>query len=82
MTATAWVTVIAATAAALVSVVNALAAGWGRQEARRVAATASTKLDEIHELTNSNMTALKGQLATALARIEALESKLLQHGRS
>jgi hypothetical protein len=78
--AAALITVIAATAAALVTVINAVAAGWGRTEAREAATSASAKLDQIHELTNSNMTALKAQLAAALDRINALEERLISHG--
>lgn len=74
--ATAYVVIISAVAAALVSIVNAVSAGWGRQEARYSAAQATVKLDQIHELTNSNMTALKAQLQAALDRINALEFKL------
>ncbi len=39
--------------------------------------TADRKLDVIHDLTNSNMSALKAQLATALARIDSLETALI-----
>jgi hypothetical protein len=80
--AAAWVTIIAASAAAVVSILNAWNGSTGRQEARDAATSASGKLDTIHELTNSNMAALKLQLATALGRIDALENKLLANGKS
>jgi hypothetical protein len=42
---------------------------------------AAVKLDQIHELTNSNMSALKQQLSAALARIDALEGRLIADGK-
>ncbi len=80
MSAVEIITVIAAVSAAVVSIVNAIAAGWGRQAAQARGERAEQKLDVIHDLTNSNMTALKGQLATALDRIEKLETLLASHG--
>lgn len=75
MTTSDALTLIAATAGALVLVINAIAAGWGRKDARDAAASADRKLDQIHDLTNSNLTALKAELKTALERIERLEGE-------
>jgi hypothetical protein len=76
------VTVIAAVAAAIVTIVNAVAAGWGRsaasKERQEIGARTDHKLDEIHTLTNSNLTNVKEQLATALDRIEKLEQLLVK----
>lgn len=81
------VTLIAAAAAAIVSMINAVANGWGRAAVKQQLESvrtdtlhqgeiANTKLDVIHTLTNSNMTELKRQLSVALERIEKLESLL------
>lgn len=78
--ATAYVVIVSAVGAALVSIVNAVGSWWGRQDARVAAVAAIGKLDQIHELTNSNMTAIKVQLQIALARIEMLERMFLMHG--
>lgn len=77
MTAPELVTVIGAVAAAAVSIINGINSSRGRSEAREktavVAAQTNGKLDQIHELTNSTMTALKEELAVAHARISVLE---------
>jgi ribosomal protein L7/L12 len=82
------VIVVTVTATAFVTVINAVAAGWGRQAAKDRGERAEQKLDVIHDLTNSNMTALKQQLAAtglqlaaALDRIDKLETLLTQHGQ-
>ncbi len=85
-----WTVIISTITAGIVSIVNAIGNFWGRSEARQTAShikdtvvattakleTADHKLDVIHDLTNSSMTALKAQLATALARIDTLETIL------
>ncbi len=71
--------IIAGSAGGLVSVVNAVAAGWGRDAAKRRSQQVNSKLDVIHDLTNSNLATVKAQLSTALARIERLEALLEQH---
>lgn len=71
-----WVLIIGAIAGGVVLVINAWGTYFGRKEAREAALTASGKLDVIHRLTNSSMTALKTELETALARIEKLEGLL------
>jgi hypothetical protein len=83
MTATDWVLIITAVFVGIVSVVNAWGTHFGRkeakaavQEARDSRHEASGKLDVIHDLTNSSMTALKGELAAALMRIDKLEGML------
>jgi len=79
--------VIAAGTSSVVSIIGAIAQGWGRaagrekaaanhQELMVKAADASEKLDEIHVLTNSNLSELKVQLAEAKARIDSLEKTL------
>ncbi len=84
---------VAAIAQAVVTIIKAIADGWGRaavkadverarvdlaDKSARIADVTNGKLDQIHELTNSNLTALKAQLAAALARIDHLET-LLSH---
>jgi len=86
------VLLIGAIAGGFVLVINALGQWWGHQDAREAKAqrieiahtaqataeVADRKLDVIHDLTNSNMTALKAQLAAALARIDKLENLLVE----
>lgn len=67
------ITVIAAVGAALVSLTNAVAAGWGRRRAEVRHQTVDRKLDEIHTLTNSNLTLVQNKLKDALVRIDRLE---------
>lgn len=87
MTAEGWVLIIGAFFAGVAGCISAWGTHIGRKEARRVAEEASEqrkiasgKLDIIHELTNSKMTALKDELAEtkrqwdiALERIGRLE---------
>jgi len=84
MSASDWVLIIGAVFGGAVLVINAFGTFWGRHEAKVVAADAKAdravaqgKLDVIHDLTNSNLSALKGQLTTATARIEKLEALLV-----
>lgn len=83
MSASDWVMLIGAMAGGIVLVINAFGTYWGRKEVQQVrqeqtdlAATADKKLDVIHDLTNSAMSKLKEQLATALTRIDTLEKML------
>lgn len=87
MTPDGWVIIIGAFFGGIVLCINAWGTHFGRKEARAVAAKASEerkiasgKLDIIHDLTNSKMTALKDELAEtklqwqiALDRIGRLE---------
>jgi hypothetical protein len=75
-TAAAWILIISAVGTLLVSTINAIAAGWGRREAKAAADSASAKLDVIHTSTNGTMTAMQAQLTVALSRIESLEMLL------
>ena len=92
-----WLTIIAAGGAALVAVINAIAAGWGRAALIRSvkdstkaavdsavadgAVATNQKLDHITVLTNSNLTEVTARLERALTRIDALESLLRKYGR-
>jgi hypothetical protein len=73
-------TVIAAVTAAIVTVINAIAGGWGRSAAKMQAAADQAesvgKLDQIHQSTNGNLTKVNSQLDTALSRIDKLETIL------
>lgn len=89
MTVPELLTLIAAGAAALVTIVNAIANGWGRKDARAAADAASVKLDtadkkldQIHVLTNSNLAAVQDKLKEALGRIDRLEQLLANAGRT
>lgn len=87
VTAEGWVLIIGAFFVGIVGCINAWGTHFGRKEARAVAEQAaeerkiaSGKLDIIHDLTNSKMTALKDELAEtkfqwqiALDRIGRLE---------
>lgn len=87
MTAEGWVLIIGAFFAGIAGCISAWGTYYGRKEARFVAEQASEerklasgKLDVIHDLTNSKMTALKEELAEtkrqwtiALDRIGRLE---------
>lgn len=68
--AQAWIIVIGALATAVVSIIGAIKS---RQN--------GVKLDEIHVLTNSQLTALKSDLATALKDIARLQ-KFISEGKS
>lgn len=68
--AQAWIIVIGALATAVVSIISALKS---RQN--------GVKLDEIHVLTNSNLTAVKNDLKTALADIKKLQ-QFITEGKS
>ncbi len=77
------IVVIAAVGTMLVSVVNAVSAGWGRQTTRdahrdliKRSQQSDRKLDEIHTLTNGNLSKVNKQLADALERIARLETLL------
>jgi len=81
------IVIISSSTAGIVSIVNAIASGWGRGEIKDKLETTNGKLDDIHVLTNSNLTNVKsqlsvalGQLSTALARIEKLETLLKEAG--
>lgn len=90
MTAQDWVLIIGAIFGGIVLCINTWAQHFGRKEARAIAEQAaeerkiaSGKLDIIHDLTNSKMTALKDELAEtklqwqiALDRIGRLETLL------
>ncbi len=83
MTASDYVLIIGAVAGGIVLCINAYGTHYGRKEAKEAASEAkaarheaSDKLDVIHDLTNSSMTALKAELATALSRIARLEDLL------
>jgi len=92
MSASDWAMVIGAGALGVVSIVNAFGQYWGRKEVKTVqaqneklqeaATVAGSKLDVIHDLTNSNMTAVKNQLSAALNRIDKLENLLVSQRRS
>lgn len=85
--AAAMVTVIAATAGAIVTVVNAIAAATDRREGRKareaLAVTTSAtdqkaeriiqKTDEIHSVTNGNLSKVQAELAVAHEKILGLE---------
>lgn len=84
------VTVIAASATALVTVVNAVGTYWGRkvrtakaeaghQDLVTRADQAATKLTEIKTLANGTLAALRQQLADAVARIAVLEQEQRDH---
>lgn len=79
-------TIITASATALVTVVNAIGTYWGRkvraakvdaghQDLVTKADAAATKLTEIKTLANGTLAALQLQLADALARIALLEQE-------
>lgn len=80
MTSSEIVTIISALAVALVSVITAWRSGAKvevmQQKAEHSAEVAGEKLDAIHELTNSNLTAVKAALAKADERIVKLEGML------
>jgi hypothetical protein len=87
VTAGEWLILVTAGTSGMVSIVNAIATGWGRAAGRQAAQAnhedlvaraedASDKLDEIHVLTNSNLSDLKVQLAEAKERIDSLEKIL------
>jgi shikimate kinase len=78
---------ISALTSGIVSIVNAIATGWGRSAGRlkteanhadlvHRAEDASSKLDVIHTQTNSNLTKLNTELAVAQERISSLEKML------
>lgn len=74
---------ISSTAAAVVSIVNAVAAGWGRkatQDARadlvERAVNTDTKLNQIHETTNGTLTKATDRLETANDRILELQRQI------
>lgn len=71
--AAAWVTIIAALSAAIVSIINAWLAAGGRNEAKTAAESAAVKLDTIHDATNGGLAVLKAQLSVALAELAALK---------
>lgn len=82
-------TVIGAIVIGLVTIINAVGSYWGRQTARKEhvetigrALQADRKLDEIHELTNSNLSMVKSQLKEAKERIDKLESLILSISKS
>jgi cell division septum initiation protein DivIVA len=91
MSASDWAMMIGAAALGIVSIVNAFGQYWGRKDVKTVKAQneklqeaaniAGGKLDVIHDLTNSNMAAVKNQLAAALNRIDKLENLLVAQGR-
>lgn len=78
---------ISAITAAVVSIINAIAAGWGRkiieQKASEVKSELVTrsiqvdnKLSEIHKLADGNLSLLQTQLVEAFERITKLETLL------
>jgi 5-bromo-4-chloroindolyl phosphate hydrolysis protein len=88
-TTTEWLVIIAAIGVVLVNVVNAYHTNSkvdaARDQARETAIlteetadSTGKKLDEIHELTNSNLSSVNKQLEQANARIEKLEQLLLK----
>lgn len=81
MTSQEIVTIISAVGIVLVNLVVAWRAStvakYERAGAAHKADSASQKLDEIHEQTNSNLTTVKADLAIANNRIEQLESLLV-----
>jgi len=91
MSASDWAMMIGAVALGIVSIVNALGQYWGRKDARFVKAqndklqttvdVSDGKLDQIHDLTNSNMSALKDQLEAAMNRIDKLEGLLVERSK-
>jgi hypothetical protein len=68
-----WVTIIGAISLALVNVITA----WRSSVAKgRIAGQTNSKLDAIHESTNSNLVAVNAELIAANDRIAKLESML------
>ncbi len=81
MTSDGWISIIGAICVGVGYIVKELAAGWGTRRVKDQLHEASGKLDVIHDLTNSSMTALKLELSDlkqnhklALERIERMET--------
>jgi hypothetical protein len=62
---------------ALPPTLMALAAFWQAIRNGRATAVVDAKTDVIHQLTNSNLTSVKADLAIALKRIETLEGHIV-----
>ena len=80
MTSSEIVTIIAAIGVVIVNIIVAWRTGIkvevAQQNTERNMELNSTKLDKIHELTNSNLTAVKADLSIANERIIKLENLL------
>jgi len=63
---------------ALPPTLMALAAFWGTVKNGKATAIVEAKTDVIHQLTNSNLTSVKADLAIALKRIEVLEGHIVE----
>ncbi len=75
--------IITTTGTALIGVISEIRSGWGRKLVQDHAEVASVKLDEIHEMTNGNLSRVTAELAQqraistqALERIDRLEQLL------
>lgn len=77
------ITIIAAVAAALVSIINAIANGWGRKAIADVKTEVVTRgeradqqLEHIKELTNGGLHVVKEKLREALDKVDTLTERL------
>ncbi len=71
-------TIIIAGFVALPPTIAAVAAFWQGKKSSEKATVIIEKTEQIHDLTNSNLTAIKKQLAAADERIALLEQRLLR----
>ncbi len=70
------VIMVSSITAGVVAVINAVGGYWGKQEVVRKQNETLVLGQQIHDLTNGNLTLIKSQLAAALARIEGLEARI------
>ncbi len=70
------VIIITTTASAIVTIVNAIAAGWGRKEFKEAVEVNKQKLEEIHISTNGNLSKVQEQLDSALKMISVLQQQI------